>query len=243
MNNIKKTKDYEIFNKHESNRPIDKVNLKKIINSIKAQNLLEFRPILVNAEMQVIDGQHRLEAAKGLGLEVYYQIDSQATHEHIVLLNQAQKKWELNDYVNYYASLGNFEYIKLKEYSSVRGLTVNAVTLLIGVGQTKRLIDIKKGEFVFPDNDQMHKLNETLDQYDKIKAFLKKHLIVFKRIADSFKLRTAIIRLLNNPDVDYDTLMNKLSYRSDIISPKIDVSGYYYMLKDIYNWKNQTPLP
>ena len=31
------------------------------------------RPIVVNKKMEVMDGQHRLMAAKQLGVEIYYQ--------------------------------------------------------------------------------------------------------------------------------------------------------------------------
>jgi len=80
MPEVIKTKDYSIFKKHESNRGIDQNNLKKIVNSIKAEDLLAFRPILVDAQMRVIDGQHRLEAARLLDLDVYYQRKEEAIH-------------------------------------------------------------------------------------------------------------------------------------------------------------------
>lgn len=242
MTEVIKTNKYDIFKKHESNRKIDEVNLKRIINSIKVNNLLEFRPILVDVEMRIIDGQHRLEAAKSLNIDVYYQIDREATHEHIVTLNQAQKRWEINDYLNYYASLGNSEYIKLKKYCDTRNITPNEVLSYLDSGKTMRLVRLKEGKFTFPSNDEMHRLNELLNQYEEVRSFLKKHLVSFKSTANSRLLKSAVIKFLRYPSAVFDVLMTKLTFKSDIICPKSDISGYYSMLKDIYNWKNKDPI-
>lgn len=71
---MKETKDYNIFKKHPNNREIFHANLEKIKRSIQIKNLLEYRPIIVDKKMQVIDGQHRLEAARQLGVPIYYQM-------------------------------------------------------------------------------------------------------------------------------------------------------------------------
>ena len=113
---ILETSDYSIFQKHSSNRNIDKSNLNKIINSIKARNLLYLRPIIVNKNFEIIDGQHRLEAAKYLELPVFYQIQPEAVDEDIILLNDNMKRWTIDDYLNYYLSKGNIEYTKLNEF-------------------------------------------------------------------------------------------------------------------------------
>ncbi len=117
MAKIQSTKDYDMFKKHENNRDIDSGNLRRIMASIQTQNMLEFRPILVDSKMRIIDGQHRLEAAKKLDVEVFYQINEESSHEDIALLNSAQKRWYTQDYMNYYASLGKSAYAKLLDYS------------------------------------------------------------------------------------------------------------------------------
>ena len=60
---LEKTKNYEIFKIMDCNRELSAANLQKLIGSIKSRNLLEFRPIIVNSKMEIIDGQHRLAAA------------------------------------------------------------------------------------------------------------------------------------------------------------------------------------
>src|SRR5580693_9488423 len=108
---MEKTKNYELFLKHDSNRELVENNVTKIMKSIETRNLLEFRPILVNEKMQIIDGQHRLEAAKRLGIEVYYQIMKKPPAETMLLLNTNQKRWTTNDYLNYFCEEWNGQYM------------------------------------------------------------------------------------------------------------------------------------
>lgn len=68
-----KTNDYSIFKSIMGNRTINLKNVNNIINNIKKNGLLP-TVIIVNEKMEVIDGQHRLQALKELNLPVYYQI-------------------------------------------------------------------------------------------------------------------------------------------------------------------------
>ena len=61
---LKSTKTYSIFNKVIGNRNLDSKNLSRIKNSINEIGLQ--MPILVNENKSIIDGQHRLQAAKEL---------------------------------------------------------------------------------------------------------------------------------------------------------------------------------
>ena len=96
------TSDYSIFKKHESNRVINELALRKLINSIKSKNMLELRPILVDSQMRVIDGQHRLEAAKALRVPIFYLMKKESESLDIILLN-TQKRWSIEDYLNFFA--------------------------------------------------------------------------------------------------------------------------------------------
>jgi len=85
---IRKTTNYEIFTFREDNREkIDKKHLARLVESIKSRNLLELRPIMVNEKLEIVDGQHRLLAAKQLGYEIYYQKEENLDCADIVRMN------------------------------------------------------------------------------------------------------------------------------------------------------------
>mgnify|MGYP003676458481 CR=1 FL=1 len=69
---LKSTKSYSIFNSIIGNRNLDSKNLKRIKESINEIGLQ--MPILVNQNKSIIDGQHRLQAAKELEIPITYTI-------------------------------------------------------------------------------------------------------------------------------------------------------------------------
>ncbi len=69
---INKTYNYDKFGDLDGNRKLNQSNLNWIIESMrKKYNPI---PIIVNKKMQVIDGQHRLEACRRLNLPVFYLV-------------------------------------------------------------------------------------------------------------------------------------------------------------------------
>ncbi len=85
---IKKTKNYEMFTFREDNREkIDQSHVQRLVFSIEKRNLLELRPIIVNEKFEVIDGQHRLMAAKFLDVEIFYQQEKKLDAKDIITMN------------------------------------------------------------------------------------------------------------------------------------------------------------
>lgn len=109
------TEDYKIFKKIDSNRDINKGHLKKLISSIKTKNLLYLFPVIINKMMEVVDGQHRIEAAKSLGIPIYYIIDNDITKGDIAMMNSNRKSWSLKDYIEFYAKEGNKDMTALRD--------------------------------------------------------------------------------------------------------------------------------
>jgi hypothetical protein len=68
---IYKTTDYDIFKTLAENRPISVKQVGKLVREIQRKNMLHIKPIDVTADMEVVDGQHRLAAARELGVPIY----------------------------------------------------------------------------------------------------------------------------------------------------------------------------
>lgn len=114
FSNTLKTTDYDMFSFNEANRPLIKQHVDKLKKAIQERSLLEINPIIVNKQLQVMDGQHRLEAAKQLGVEVFYII----TEEDDVMqtLNINSRKWSTKDFLRYHATKKtNNDYVFLWE--------------------------------------------------------------------------------------------------------------------------------
>lgn len=108
------TTDYDRFIRLKSNRPVKERDVKKLAEKIQRKNLLHLFPVLINSKWEIIDGQHRIEAARMLGLQVYYIMDDDVTSADIAIINNTRKSWNSRDYIHFYAQEGRSEYKKLE---------------------------------------------------------------------------------------------------------------------------------
>ena len=113
---IQKTKNYKQFKFFKYNRELYMPHVKNLMISLGKHNLLPFLPILVDKEMRVLDGQHRLAAAKALKLEIFYIVLNEASFEDVLLLNTNSRKWISQDYLNMFCEMRLKDYLILKDF-------------------------------------------------------------------------------------------------------------------------------
>lgn len=240
---MEKTTDYEIFKKHESNTPIDPANLRKVVASIKCRNLLEMRPIVVDAEMRVIDGQHRLEAAKILNLPIFYEIKKKAVAHDMVLLNEAQRKWKLENYVHFWAAEGNENYQKLLRFCQDCEISVQdffKFSKRTGARSNKK---VRLGTFCFLENEIDDKIKEKGEFVREVISFLSPKLLCSnKNFLYSSAFRRGLIFLMQNPEFENAVFMQKLEIQIPKVVNCTKSGQYYEMFKSIYNYRNMNPL-
>jgi hypothetical protein len=237
MPQIQKTMDYSIFNKMEGNRHLDRFHLKKLTAAIKEDNQLEVHPIIVNKDFCVIDGQHRLEAAKALGYEIFFIQSDNVTDLHVIHGNVNQKSFEVDNYIDYFAiKEKNPVYIQLKEMLKSTGLKPKALlTLILGTISPSILDFLKTGKFQFPRGDTQHKI---LDLYFDFMAYVKDKRIKPISIFTNHKFTRALRWLYNTNGFDSVTFFKKLDLRWFDLKPQTDAQAWYNLLICIYNFKN-----
>lgn len=131
---IKKTKDYAMFKLHLLNRPTGESKYKKLSASIGELDLTDCRPVLINQEGVIIDGQHTMKACELLGLPVYYvqkTLTEDETIRAMILLNTLQSTWSMSDYVDHYAHQGIDSYKKCQLIREEYGFTVSASASIV----------------------------------------------------------------------------------------------------------------
>ena len=96
----------------------DNLRIISLICSILILNIFIFRylkekdltldfPIIVNKQMEIIDGQHTFEACKFNGLPIYYMFTVLANIDDISNINSVKKKWTMEDFLHQYVEKGN----------------------------------------------------------------------------------------------------------------------------------------
>ena len=148
---IKSTKNYNLFTKIIGNRHLDAKNVKRIKESVEAIGLQT--PIMVNYKHGIIDGQHRLQVAKELEIPIDYYVVSNFKEENIHDL-QISKKWTAFDFAQRNSATGNKHCIEALEIcndwhieSKKKFSKTNILTLLLSGLQNNILTRLKQNEF------------------------------------------------------------------------------------------------
>lgn len=238
---IQQTIDYSIFKTVNFNRDKNKKHIQDVIKIIKKENLLHLHPILVNESMEVIDGQHRLEAAKELGLEIFY-IKSDLSYQHILSSNLIQKNASLNDVIKFYALKDAIpSYVFL--YQTLLNLNLSAkglIGLIFGTCLPALVEQIKEGKFLLPQNPSV--LNKFIESYKIFIEFVKSKRITPSSMFANSNFTIAFRNLVLLDGFMERTFMNKLEMRWFDLKPQINAKEWTRQLISIYNWKNQAPV-
>ena len=224
---IQKSKDYNIFKTLTGNRELNISNKEKLKKSFKENYLIS--PIIINEKYEIIDGQHRFNAARELGYYVYYILIKGYSLEEVKMLNTNSKNWKREDYLNAYCDLGFEEYIKFKKfYSDIKEFTIGSAERIAAGHQSDNMLDFRNGKFKF---------GNVLDAYDTAQKIL-----MFKPYYKGFNRNTfvgAVMKLIRNQNYNHAQMIHKLSLNPSILVDCANTSQYVLLLEDVYNYKSR----
>ena len=110
------TYDYDAFKLMPGNRQADQtVRTSKVRKSIERNGLIP-TPIVVNENMEIIDGQARYTVCREMRLPIYFTEVKGLSVKECVAVNSATTTWKVGDYIYSQASIGNANYSILKRY-------------------------------------------------------------------------------------------------------------------------------
>lgn len=237
MDQIHSTNDYNQFKKIRGNCHIKEAHVKSLIDSISKKNLLSENPILVTRNMEVIDGQHRLEAAKRRSWEIYYiisKVDKEAQNGILndIHLLQTQRTWTSQDFLESYITKGVQSYIYLKQFMKKYDLTLNVAILLLANPKIEKVSDImltfKRGSFVALNFKEAEFLAQNLLE---LRPFIE------ERVRRDREFMRALKIVYNK--ITPKELLNKLIYSKEKIRPQATVREYLRTLEEIYNFRHK----
>lgn len=230
------TKDYSIFKNIVGNRLLNEGKIKRIIADIEdGLDMLRYYPILVDKNMRVIDGQHRLYVAKTIKSNVWYIVihDEMELHE-IAKVNSNVEKWSKKDFINCYSMQGNKNYETLQQFLTQYGFPVSVAVQLLAKGKmhdggATELIKIQfeRGEFVVKHLDKATALAQKVEQFNEFKA----------RKSGGFI--DAIDKILLAQKCDFNILVEKYQKRPDALKVQPATKQYILNLEEIYNHQSK----
>lgn len=227
------TSEYGVFERMPGNRAVDEVHVIKLMEAMRSKDL--FVPIIVNTNFEIIDGQHRLEARKRLGLAVPYVVAGNYGLADVQILNARQKKWSIDDFVKSYIELGKKDYEIYqwfrKQYNLPHGVVVALLskTPLMSSGTHRqpketfntgnfKVVDLMWAKGVAED---LLKIQPHFDHWNN-RGFV-----------------AALMFCLSKKAFDFKKFLSKLENNPVQLKPCANTDLYIQHIETLYNYRSQ----
>ena len=246
VNKVYKTNDLSIFKQIDGNRVPNLQHVKRLADSIRVYGM-KCNPILVNERMEVIDGQHRLMAAKEANSFVYYIVVDGYSLNEVHTLNLNQKNWTKKDFMDGYANMGIESYIKLKAFSEKNDdFTFNDCIALcqnIGSASSRTYTNTKQDKL--DGNSQIFEQGTwrngdiylAQDMANKIRM-IKTYYAGYNRTT----FVSTMMQMLKNEKFDFNEFMHKLRLQPTAMVDCANREQYKTVVEDIYNYKSRNKI-
>ena len=197
---IYETRDYNSFKFLSFNR--DAKPRKDLLDALEKDGKF-IEPIIVNKDMEVLDGQHRLLSAKLKRAPItFYIVTDQEAEKVIRSVNTERKNWSVREYIEFYAALGDRNFITLKEHieSDLETFLPDSTIIeVLGNRMTSHMKLIKKGEY------KIGNLESSKEIFDFMRKVMKPHTGKLP-----VRVGRVIMRLQPEKRIDKERLLNVL---------------------------------
>lgn len=130
---LQSTNNYELFVQSEFNRDLRPGGVESLKKSMKENGYIPAYPIHCvrgeGAKLTIKAGHHRFEAAKSLGIAVYYVISDDLAAIHN--LERVANAWSIKDYIKSHARAGSESHLAILEYSGRTGISLGQCASLL----------------------------------------------------------------------------------------------------------------
>jgi hypothetical protein len=224
---IQSTTDYDAFKFIIANRDQSRGHVENLKKGFEERgNLTQVQPILVNENMEVIDGQHRLVAAREMKVPVYYTVYPGLRIGDARSLNILHRSWTTDDYARSYALAGDTNYQRylnvLEDFGFNHSITLTALN-----NNDKGAFKLfREGEFT------MTQAQETAGRA-KLEALQR--VSEYVPFTSQIYFAKAYMGILDIPGFDERHMLRKLGTHESRIHRMGSVDDYKRMLEEIYN--------
>ncbi len=231
VSQIDSTSEYSIFKSHGEQPFINPSHVRKLVISMKQNGFIQAKPLHVYRDgktLRIIDGHHRLEAAKRLSIPVFYVIGHASQSNLIAPENFAVRKWGKAEFVNMYATRKIPDYLLLSDYVR-RGIPITqAVALLSGnlTNNGSKLGSIEDGTWTIKSTDTINAVLEIMDALKPISSEAGSRVFIgavaVLCLLQDFDRKRLIERIRSNPQA-----LTKCATRDQMLA----------QLEEIYNFR------
>lgn len=228
---IYSTEDYTVFQRLDGNRILSTKQVKRLEKLIEQEpEFTKTDPLKVNEKMEIIDGQHRVEAFKnyevksGDAYPVYYMIIDGARLRDARNFNSGAKPWGPKDYALAYATEGNKHYQTFLKFAAEFQVGFHELATYLFGAQIKTS-EFRAGNFEVRDEKGGR---------EKLKNLMEVGPLFHNWPSRSFSL--AFFNIVQSPKYDQARMVKQMTkYKSDLHSVPLRTSELTPALNMIYN--------
>jgi hypothetical protein len=249
VNMVYKTDDLSIFKAIDGNRVPNLQHIKRLADSIRVYGM-KCNPILINEKMEVIDGQHRLMAAKEVGTFVYYIILNGYTLNEVHTLNLNQKNWTKKDYMEGYANMGIESYIKLRDFCNKNQdlLFTDCLSLCSNVSSSATYVlsnKFRNGSNKIINTKQVFEEGTWIGKDFELGQEWANKIRMIQPYYSNYNRSTFIgtlLTLFQNDNFDFNEFMHKLRLQPTALVDCSNREQYKTLIEDIYNFRSRNKI-
>lgn len=232
---LKCTKNYDMFSYKRLNRPVNLKMHKKLFVSMQKVGFLKSFPLTVkreNGKYEILDGQHRYAIAKQLGLSIYYVVIDKELN--VAELNSTPVVWSVGTYVDAFATANLKDYILIKEYRDRYHFSIGQSAALLGgtVCCSNILPRVKDGSFKVKEPYHAEKVGNICNEIYP----------VYKKARDRTFV-DAICAICHLEDVDLQRLIDNAKKHSFLLKTHVSRRETLLMLEGVYNYYRRPMYP
>jgi|1_EtaG_2_1085319.scaffolds.fasta_scaffold16478_3 gamma-glutamylcyclotransferase (GGCT)/AIG2-like uncharacterized protein YtfP len=224
---VLRTENKNVFKHIDGNRTTNELHYKRLKASIKDNDLK--MPIMVNNEMKVVDGQHRLRVYRELDKPVDFIIGNGWGIKEVQTINQNQKNWTMDDFMKTYCMLNKKEYLVYSDFKEVYPFTHDVtMSLMIGVTGKPRFNhyeDFRNGVF------KCNLIDKATDMANKITMVADTHPEIYRRSNFIY----AMIRAMKTDGYNHTHFIKMLKRYPSLLESESTIPKYIYRIDKIYN--------
>lgn len=227
---IYETYEYNKFKRVLGNRRLDSTNYNAILKSMQVEQLM--KPILVNENFEIIDGQHRFAVEEALGLPVHYQIQEGYGLSEMVKTNMYQTTWKFRDFIESHAEKDTPGYRVFLDITKKYKISPNLLVSLLSGYQGKKngtlTEEIKSGKMDLEHLDRVIKFLDGLQIFNQYNFYMSTSFI------------KAYFRLYNHAQFSDGIMADKLARLNYKLTKRSNEKDYLSVLvNDIYAWQSR----
>lgn len=246
VNQVVQTNNHSKFKRILGNRGVNKLHVKRLKESFRQGYLMS--PIIVNENLEIIDGQHRFTAAKELGIPVYYIVAEGYGLDEVKKLNKNTSNWGKKEHLHAYVELGYPAYIQFQNFmddypdfsiASCEVLLTNKARSSHSMSHPSLITKTnKKGAYTkrYFQDGELH-----IDDYGLACENAEK-LLMIKPYYDGYSrvvFVRAMVGIFKLNHYSHDQLISRLESNPGSLQHCSNVSQYKLNIEEIYNFRSR----